>query len=120
MLDYDDSAFYYFSLAVLTFVLIPYIYFLFKTLFWGDVQIENTGINCETVWFQNLLKSKETKAKKSIYTKSLAFRCMVGAFLSVLWYLNFNLVSSIEGLQSFDPYAILEVDAMADERAIRK
>lgn len=27
MLEYDDSAFYYFSLAVLTFILIPYTYY---------------------------------------------------------------------------------------------
>jgi len=30
MLDYDDSAFYYFSLAVLTFTLMPYWYFTIK------------------------------------------------------------------------------------------
>jgi len=30
------------------------------------------------------------------------------------------MVSSIEGLQSFDPYQILELDIMADEKAIRK
>jgi curved DNA-binding protein CbpA len=30
------------------------------------------------------------------------------------------MVSSIEGLQSFDPYQILQIENDADERAIRK
>jgi translocation protein SEC63 len=45
---------------------------------------------------------------------------LVGIFLSYLWYLNFSIVSQIEGLQSFDPYQILEVDSAADIKEIRK
>jgi DnaJ-class molecular chaperone len=37
-----------------------------------------------------------------------------------LWIQNYKLVSSIEGLQTFDPYQILELDINADEKAIRK
>jgi DnaJ homolog subfamily C member 17 len=37
-----------------------------------------------------------------------------------LWYLNFDMVNSIDGLQSFDPYQILELENDADERTIRK
>lgn len=120
MLDYDDSAFYYFSLAVLTFVLVPYMYFLGKTFYKGAVDLEWEGVNCETPWFQALIKAKKVKASKSIWTRSLFFRCLVFVFLSFIWYLNYDMVSSIEGLQSFDPYAILEVANDADEKAIRK
>jgi hypothetical protein len=56
MLDYDDSGFYYFSLAVLTFTLLPYYYFLIKTILKGNVDLNWEGVNCETTWFQNLLK----------------------------------------------------------------
>jgi translocation protein SEC63 len=48
------------------------------------------------------------------------FRIFVGIFLSYLWYLNFSIVSQIEGLQSFDPYQILELDSAADIKEIRK
>lgn len=48
------------------------------------------------------------------------FRIVVGLFLWYLWFLNYNMVASIEGLQSFDPYQILELDSAADEKAIRK
>lgn len=51
MLDYDDSAFYYFSLAVLTFVLVPYLYFLGKTFIMGTIDLRWDGVNCETPWF---------------------------------------------------------------------
>lgn len=45
---------------------------------------------------------------------------MVGLFLWYLWFLNYKMVASIEGLQSFDPYQILEIDSAADIKAIRK
>jgi hypothetical protein len=51
MLEYDDSAFYYFSLAVLTFILLPYTFFQLRTLIMGDITLEKEGVNCETVWF---------------------------------------------------------------------
>ena len=66
------------------------------------------------------MASKTKQAKKSIWTKALYFRILVGIFLSYLWYLNFSIVSQIEGLQSFDPYQILEVDSAADIKEIRK
>ena len=48
------------------------------------------------------------------------FRIVVGLFLWYLWFLNYKMVASIEGLQSFDPYQILEIDSAADIKAIRK
>lgn len=45
---------------------------------------------------------------------------LVAFLLSYVWYLNFSYVNTIEGLQSFDPYQILQLDMMADEKAIRK
>lgn len=120
MLDYDDSAFYYFSLALLTFTLVPFLYFLLRTFIKGNVDLAWDGVNCETKWFNNLLQTKKVEAKKSIWTKALLFRVFVALFLSYLWVINYQMVSSIEGLQSFDPYQILELDIMADEKQIRK
>lgn len=39
MLEYDDSAFYYFSISVLTAILLPLTYNLLKTIVWGDIHI---------------------------------------------------------------------------------
>jgi len=51
MLEYDDSAFYYFSLAVLSFMLIPYTYYVIKEMISGSVRLESEGVNCETPEF---------------------------------------------------------------------
>ena len=119
-LDYDDSAFYYFSLAVLTFILLPYAFSLLKTMIYGEVEVNWEGVNCETKWFQSLLKKKKAEAKKSIWTRGFCFKIFVGLFMGYLWYLNLVHVNSIEGLQTFDPYAILDLDTMADEKQIKK
>jgi cytochrome c biogenesis protein CcdA len=98
MLDYDDSAFYYFSLAVLTFILLPYYYYIVKTIIKGNVDLDWEGVNCETAWFRTLLAQKQVKAKSSIWTRSLLGRIGLGAALSYVWYLNFSYVNTIEGL----------------------
>ncbi len=46
-LDYDDSAFYYFFIAILTVALIPYSIYLVKTMIKGETTIEIKGKNCE-------------------------------------------------------------------------
>jgi translocation protein SEC63 len=118
MLDYDDSAFFYFSLALLSVTLLPYWYFTLKTLLKPKV-IESEGTNCQTKWFQDLIRTKKKNVSQSI-SKGMIFRLLIGIFFTWLWYLNFSHVSSIEGLQSFDPYAILDLPFDADEKAIRK
>lgn len=120
MLEYDDSAFYYFSLAVLTFTVIPYTLYQIYYLYAGVVDLNNDGVNPETPAFQKMLDAKRKKAKADTWNKATLFRFLVGAFLWYIWYLNFDMVNSIEGLQSFDPYQILDVGMDADERAIRK
>lgn len=38
----------------------------------------------------------------------------------VLWYLNFDMVSKIQGLQSFDPYQVLDISPDTELKDIRK
>ena len=66
------------------------------------------------------IKEKKKKVQNSNITKIMVFRIIVGLFFTYIWWLNFAHVSSIEGLQSFDPYAILDLPSDADEKAIRK
>ena len=39
MLEYDDSAFYYFSIALLSFVLIPFTWGILSKILFGEVSI---------------------------------------------------------------------------------
>lgn len=46
-LDYDDSAFYYFSLAMLILVLVPATYYMIvKPVLYGDLQINYSIKSC--------------------------------------------------------------------------
>lgn len=120
MLEYDDSAFYYFSIAILSFMLVPLTYMTLKKMIMGQVELETEGINCQSESFQRLIQEKRKLAKKSIWRGSFVFRLMSLAFLWYLWYLNFAMVNSIEGLQSFDPYQILKIENDADQKDIRR
>ncbi len=53
-LDYDDSAFYYFFIAILTVGLVPYSLYLLKSMLFGEKKVELTGKNC------NCKKCKDT------------------------------------------------------------
>jgi hypothetical protein len=46
MLEYDDGAFFYFSASLLTFIALPYTYYLLKTLLFGDTHLEEFKGNC--------------------------------------------------------------------------
>jgi len=45
---------------------------------------------------------------------------IVAAFLWYLWYLNFEVVSTMESLTTFDPFLILDIPSDASERDIKK
>lgn len=46
MLEYDDSAFYYFSFAVLSFMLAPFTWGLLSQIIWGDIQLTKFEGGC--------------------------------------------------------------------------
>lgn len=46
-LDYDDSAFYYFFIAILTVGLVPYTLHLIKTMILGESKVDISGKNCQ-------------------------------------------------------------------------
>jgi len=120
MLEYDDSAFYYFSLAVLTFVLIPMSYTLLKSLIFGDIQIESFKAACQCSRCTSMISIKKKQAHAKTFKGPFYFRLIVAAFFWYLWYLNANLVGTMEALQQFDPFQILEIPNEATIRDIKK
>lgn len=46
-LDYDDSAFYYFFISLLTVFLVPFTLHILKTMVTGEKNIDISGKNCE-------------------------------------------------------------------------
>jgi len=47
LLDYDDSAFYYFFISILTVILVPLTFSIIKTMVKGEVKIDLDNKNCE-------------------------------------------------------------------------
>ena len=45
-LDYDDSAFYYFFISILTVMLVPFTWHILKTMVTGETKINLSGKNC--------------------------------------------------------------------------
>ena len=45
-LEYDDSAFYFFSLALLTFIVLPLTLYLLKSAIFGEFQLEQLPATC--------------------------------------------------------------------------
>ena len=119
MLEYDDSAFYYFSISILTAVLLPFTWNLMKSMIWGDTVIENSK-DSDPTFLKALIALKKREAKSKVYTTSFYFRIMVCAFFWYLWYLNAEMVNSMEQLQSFDPFMILQVPSDASVKDIKK
>lgn len=120
MLEYDDGAFFYFSLAIVTFITLPYTYYLLKTLLWGDQHLEEFKSNCTCTYCTALINAKKRQLMASRFSKSTFFRVLVGAFLWYIWYLNFSTVSTMKPLQSFDPFAILDLPNDASVADIKK
>ena len=67
-----------------------------------------------------MIQIKKKQARSSVYTRAFYFRLIVGVFFWYIWYLNANVVNSMEALKSFDPFEIIGVDNDATIRAIKK
>jgi len=67
-----------------------------------------------------MIQIKKKQARSSVYTRAFYFRLIVGAFFWYIWYLNANVVNSMEALKSFDPFDIIGVSNDATIRDIKK
>ena len=120
MLEYDDSAFYYFSLAVLTFILMPMTYSILKQVIWGTMVVQDFEAQCDCSRCKAMITLKKRQAYSKVWNNSLYFQIFCAAFFWYVWYLNANLVNQIESLQAFDPFMILDIPSDATIRDIKK
>lgn len=98
MLEYDDGAFFYFSMSLLTFIALPYTYYLLKSLLFGDDHLEEFSSNCKCTSCMALIQVKKKMIAANRFTRSVFFRCLVGSFIWYIWYLNYMKVSTMKPL----------------------
>jgi len=124
MLQYDNSAFYFFALSFLTIYLVPSWFSILSrvhsVLFAKD---EELGAISRTT----AEKAKAEKLKKeskgfTALTKSKGFMINLGiTVLLTLVFIWLAVSVTTDGeVNSFDPFAILEIDSGSDSKAIKK
>jgi len=124
MLQYDNSAFYFFALSFITLYLVPswiaIISRVYKVIFIKDEAIGAVSRTSAKKKKAEELK-KESKGIATLF-KSRGF--LINFFLTIAFTAIFIwlLVSvSTDGeVNSFDPFVILEIDSGADAKAIKK
>lgn len=123
MLEYDDSAFYYFCMTMLSFYMLPGTYYLiFKQLLPSLIPSTDSDLVARTEVERRKAKQLKEEARSSNNLKSCGL--VTNAVLLVMTYGLFVFlvlrVWNDAEIAQFDPYAILEISTDAEDRAIRK
>ena len=120
-LDYDDSAFYYFGLAMLLVTLLPATwYMIVKPILFGEISINYSLKNCTCSICVDRMKKRSVLYSFSWCNKWFVLRLLLLGYMWYLCYLCFNIVKDIEPLKTFIPHEILGVAADATPAAVKK
>ena len=88
MLEYDDSAFYYFSIAILSAILIPFTWSIISSMIWGDIPLASMKGTYNPPHIHALYNVKQGEARRMTFRGPFYFRLIVAAFMWYIWYLN--------------------------------
>lgn len=124
MLQYDDSAFYFFALSSLSFYLIPSWYTIIcRVLKAFTASDESIGAVSRTS-AENKKAAELKKETKGLNTllknRSFLINFIFTAVLTIIFVWLLVSVSMDGEVNTFDPFAILEIDSGADTKAIKK
>jgi len=131
LLGYDDTAFYYFASSVLLTIALPWTFNVVKNLlFPGKAQVEKDFPKKAKNGNKYRYCTSSAMVEQVDRARREARRCTTSAgcigklvLLIIVWVGIFWSVSSLGGeteIRSFDPFRILEVEASADNAAIKK
>lgn len=132
VLGYDDTAFYYFVISVLTCVAIPWTVSVAHGLMYPGLEIERVYPKksgdrsslryCKTAVMVHKVEAAQREARK-ITTKT-AIVCLIKAVvLSGLWMGIFGTMQQLgheKEIQKFDPFVILDVLPTAGSNSIKR
>lgn len=96
MLEYDDSAFYYFSLALLAFATVPLTIHVLRKILFGDARLNASLANCKCSLCEAKMKCRSAALRSSFLNRAFAVKVIVMITLWWLCYLNVEKVNSIE------------------------
>lgn len=124
MLEYDNSAFYYFSISVGVLYVVPVTYLSLRRILYGvflkERAIDRANIRCE----RELQKMKQLQAEKTKLSNVFSpFFVANLIILALFWYGLFRMAMLLKDdseIKSFDPFAILDIASGATEREIKR
>jgi preprotein translocase subunit Sec63 len=120
-LDYDDSAFYYFGLALLVVSVIPLTWIMIiKPIFYGDLCI-NTGLkNCKCYICEDRLKKRSSIYRFSWFNTWFVVKLI---FIAGLWFTTYkcyDAIKDVEPLKTFIPNELLGIEIDATVAQVKK
>lgn len=124
MLEYDNSAFYYFMVTMCALYAVPVTYLSAKRILYGvflkDRLLDRSNIRCE----KELRKMKQLQAEKTKLRNVFSpFFCLNLIILVVTWYALYRMVLLLKDdseIKSFDPFAILGIATGTSEKEIKR
>jgi translocation protein SEC63 len=123
MLQYDDSAFYFVALSFITIYIVPSWYSIYQklkvALFSSDEEIGAISRTSAEKQKAADLK-KNSKGLKTLNSPGFITNFVITVFLTIVFLWLYLSVQSNGEVNSFDPFTILDVDAGAELKEIKK
>lgn len=124
MLEYDNSAFYYFSISLGGLYVVPMTYISLRRILYGvflkDRLIDKQNVRCD----RELRKMKQLQAEKTRLSNVFSLPFVLNlVVLAALWYGLVQMAILLKDdseIKTFDPFAILGIAAGASERDIKR
>ncbi|GMF17116.1 unnamed protein product [Phytophthora lilii] len=124
MLEYDNSAFYYFSVSLCALYAVPVTFLSLRRILYGvflkDRLIDKSHVRCE----RELRKLKQLQAEKTAFRNVFSLPFVLNLLvLAAVWYALVRMTLLLKDdseIKSFDPFAILGIAAGASEREIKR
>ena len=120
-LDFDDTAFYYFALAMLSSILLPATYLLvIKPMTVGEMIINTSIKNCQCQTCKARMVKRQAIYRFAFLNKWLVLRIIVIAYFWGLTFQCYNVVKDIEEIKGFVPHEILGVQPSASVQEVKR
>lgn len=123
MLQYDNSAFYFFALSFITIYLVPSWFIILKS-FKKVLFADDAAIGAVSRTSAEKSKAEAIKKESGIATlfksKTFLYNFIITIAFTILFVVLLLNVTEDGEVNSFDPFTILEIDSGADAKIIKK
>lgn len=120
-LNYDDTAFYYFSFGILGFAMVPLTYLLvIRPMYDGEKVIKTSIMNCQCETCADRMRKRQALYRFAFFNKAFLAKVIAVAIGWMLCLHCYSVVKDVEPLAGFVPHEILGVDARAEVSEIKR